>query len=78
VVGVARVVKAAYPEPGAEHPRWVALDIEPVRALGRAVSLAAMKQVKSLAGMALFKQSRLSVVPLTKGEHDEIAKLGSS
>jgi len=77
VFGIARVVKAAYPEPGADDPRWLAVDIEAGRALDRPVTLAEMKQQKSLAGMGLLKQSRLSVVPLTKEEHDVIVKLGS-
>ena len=77
-IGIARVVKAAYPEPGADDPRWLAVDIEPVRALARPVPLAEMKQTKALASMALLKQSRLSVVPLTKAEHDCLVKLGSS
>jgi predicted RNA-binding protein with PUA-like domain len=77
-IGIARVVKAAYPEPGADDPRWLAVDIEPVRALARPVPLGEMKQAKALTGMALFKQSRLSVVPLTKAEHDGIVKMGAS
>ena len=75
VVGTARIAKAAYPEPGAEDPRWLAVDIEAVKALARPVTLAEMKKTKSLAEMALLKQSRLSVVPLTKAEHDTILKL---
>jgi predicted RNA-binding protein with PUA-like domain len=78
VVGIARIAKPAYPEPGAEDPRWLAVDIEAVRAIARPVTLAEMKQAKALTAMALFKQSRLSVVPLTKAEHDCILKLGSS
>jgi predicted RNA-binding protein with PUA-like domain len=78
VVGIARIAKPAYPEPGAEDPRWLAVDIEAVRALARAVTLAEMKQAKALASMALLKQSRLSVVPLTKAEHDCILKLASA
>ena len=76
VVGIARIAKAAYPEPGAEDPRWLAVDIDAVCAIARPVTLAEMKQSK--AAMALFKQSRLSVVPLTKAEHDCILTLGSA
>jgi len=74
VMGVARVSRAAYPEPDAEDPRWLAVDVQVVRPLERAVTLAEMKKDARLAGMALLKQSRLSVVPLTKDEYDTILR----
>jgi len=74
VMGAAKVSEAAYPEPGADDPRWLAVDIEAVRALTRPVTLAEMKKDPKLAGMALLKQSRLSVVPLTKAEYDTIVR----
>jgi predicted RNA-binding protein with PUA-like domain len=74
VVGLAKVSKTAYPEPGAEDPRWLAVDVEAVRPLERPVTLAEIKKDPKLAGMALLKQSRLSVVPLTKAEYDSIVR----
>jgi len=74
VVGLAKVSKAAYPEPGADDPRWLAVDVEAVRSLDRPVTLAEMKKHAKLAGMALLKQSRLSVVPLSKAEYDTIVR----
>jgi predicted RNA-binding protein with PUA-like domain len=74
VIGLAKVCKAAYPEPGADDPRWVAVDIEAVEPLKRPVTLAEMKKDPKLAGMALLKQSRLSVVPLTKAEFDTLVR----
>jgi predicted RNA-binding protein with PUA-like domain len=74
-VGLAKVLKAAYPEPGADDPRWLAVDVEAVRALERPVALAEMKQDPKLADMALLKQSRLSVVPLSKAEFDAILRI---
>jgi predicted RNA-binding protein with PUA-like domain len=64
VVGLARVTKAAYPEPGAEDPRWLAVDLEPVKKLAQPVTLAAIKAERSLAKLKLVTQSRLSVMPI--------------
>jgi predicted RNA-binding protein with PUA-like domain len=76
VVGIAKVARKAYPEPGAGDPRWVAVDLAPLRALRRPVSLAEIKADRSLAGIALVRQSRLSVMPLERGDYDRILALG--
>jgi predicted RNA-binding protein with PUA-like domain len=75
VVGVAKVAKAAYPDPGADDSRWLAVDVEAVRPLERPVTLAEIKAESKLAGLALLKQSRLSVVPLAKVEFDAIVRM---
>ena len=74
-VGLAKVAKAAYPEPGADDPRWLAVDVAAVRSLERPVTLAEMKKDPKLVAMALLKQSRLSVVPVTKAEFDTILRM---
>lgn len=74
-VGIAEVVKPAYPDPGADDPRWLAIDVAAVKPLPAPVTLAAIKKDRRLAGIALVKQSRLSVVPLAKGEYDVILEL---
>ncbi len=65
VVGIARVVKEAYPDPTTDDPDWVAVDLEPAETLKTPVSLSDMKQDKRLQNIALIKQGRLSVMPLT-------------
>lgn len=75
IVGVAKVVKEAYQDPTTDDERWVAVDIEPVKPLKNPVSLADIKKEKSLQNIALLKQGRLSVVPVTKGEYDAILKM---
>lgn len=65
VVGVCRVVSEPYPDPKADDPRLVAVDIEPVRSLGSPVSLARIKADARFAGFALVRLPRLSVVPVT-------------
>ena len=78
VVGVARVRKEHYPDPTADDPRWVVVDVEPVKPLARPVTLAEMKQTPALAKLELLRQSRLSVVPIRKSEFDRILKLGGT
>jgi predicted RNA-binding protein with PUA-like domain len=77
VVGVARVSKAAYPDPTAEEPGWVSVELEAKAALARPVTLAEIRADPRLASIALVRNSRLSVMPLSLGEFDRIVKLGS-
>lgn len=76
VVGVAKITREHYPDPTAEHPRWVAVDMEPVEALPKAVSLETIKKEPRLENIALVRQSRLSVMPLKPEEFDVILELG--
>lgn len=76
VIGIAKIIKEAYPDPTTEDHRWMAVDIQPVRALETTVTLQEMKQQPALAAMGLIRQSRLSVVALTPKEFDYILKLG--
>ena len=76
IVGVARVIKKAYQDPTTEDERWSVVDIEPVETLASPITLHQIKQDKRLQEMALIKQSRLSVMPVTKKEFDVIVKKG--
>lgn len=78
VVGIARVVKEAYQDPTTEDERWVAVDIEPVETLATPVILEVIKQEKSLRNIALVRQGRLSVMPLTSEEYDVIVTKGKA
>jgi predicted RNA-binding protein with PUA-like domain len=75
VVGIARVARSAYPEPGAGDPRWLAVELVPLRALARPVSLAEIKAERALAATALVTHSRLSVQPLEPAEFERILAL---
>lgn len=77
VVGLAEVVKAAYPDPTADDPQWVAVDLKPVKPLKAPVPLAAIRYDKRLSGLPLIRQSQLSVMPLTKDEFDAIIGMGN-
>jgi len=76
VVGIARVVKEAYQDPTTDDQRWVVVDLEPVEPLPQSVPLSDMKQEKRLQNMALIRQGRLSVMPLTKTEFEVIVAKG--
>jgi predicted RNA-binding protein with PUA-like domain len=76
VVGVCEVVRAAYPDPTTDDPRWVAVDLAPVRKLKKSVTLEQIKADRALADIPLVRQSRLSVMPLTREEFARIEKLG--
>ena len=76
VVGVARVIKEAYQDPTTGDERWVVVDLKPVRALKKPVTLADVKSDSRLANMALVRQSRLSVMPVTEDEFDVIVARG--
>lgn len=78
VMGVAKVVKTAYQDPTTDDPRWVCVDLVPVRALASPVTLAAIKAKPSLAEIALVRQSRLSVMPLTATDVRAILALAKS
>jgi predicted RNA-binding protein with PUA-like domain len=78
VVGIAKVVREAYPDPTAEDGDWSAVDVAPVKALAKPVTLADMKADPKLAGLALLKQSRLSVVPVSAEHFERIVKLGQT
>lgn len=76
IVGIAKVVKEHYQDPTTEDTNWVAVDLKPVKALKKPVSLAQIKADKRLEGMALIRLSRLSVGPVTPGEWAVIMELG--
>jgi len=68
VVGQAEVVQEAYPDPTAQEAGWVCVDLVPVKALPRPVTLEDIKADARLEQIALLRQSRLSVMPLTAAE----------
>ena len=72
IVGIAQVIKEAYQDPTTNETAWVAVDFKPVKKLAKPVSLAMIKADKKLANMALIKQGRLSVQPVTEQEWNHI------
>ncbi len=79
VVGLATVVKTAYPDPTVEpgeKAEWVCVDLKAGKALAKPVSLEAIKAHPTLKDILLVRQSRLSVVPLSAQDAAELRKLG--
>jgi len=76
VVGIAAVAKAAFPDPSADEPGWVAVELRAVRPLERPVTLAQIRADPGLGAILLVRNSRLSVMPLTAGEFARIVELG--
>jgi predicted RNA-binding protein with PUA-like domain len=77
VVGLARVVREAYPDPAGSDPKRVVIDIEREARLETPVALAELKSLPSFAGSPLVRQGRLSVVPLSKAQWQAIEKRGT-
>ena len=78
VVGIARVTGTHFIDPTDPKGRFPAVTLAPVRPLDRPVTLAAMKADPRLAGMAMFRQFRLSVVPISDAEWDAILMAGTA
>lgn len=78
VVGIAKVAKEAYPDPTATEGDWVCVDLAPVQPLTKPVSLDVIRRDRQLKDMKLVKQSRLSVMSLTKAQFQQVLKLGET
>ena len=78
IVGLAKVTKEAYPDATAKEGDWSCVDLAPVKPLGRPVPLDVIKTDKTLAGIPLVRQSRLSVSPLTKEQFTRVLALGET
>jgi predicted RNA-binding protein with PUA-like domain len=65
IVGIVEVARESYPDPTEESGRWACVDMRAVKPVPRPVTLAAMKAEPRLEGLALIRQSRLSVVPVS-------------
>jgi len=78
VVGICKVSKEHYPEPGQESIKWVVVEVTPVKPLPKPVTLGAMKAEPKLGNLALLRHTRLSVVPMSHEEFYTIVELGNS
>ena len=75
VVGVAKALGAAYPDPADKTGKLFAVDVGPVKKLPKPVTLASIKADKSFATFALVRMSRLSVMPVSDDEWTRIEKM---
>jgi predicted RNA-binding protein with PUA-like domain len=76
IVGVVEVAREAYPDPTAEAGEWVCVDMRVVGPFARPVTLAELKVLPQFAELALIRQSRLSVVPVSTEHWAQISHMG--
>jgi predicted RNA-binding protein with PUA-like domain len=75
-VGLVEVAREAYPDPTDETGRWVSVDMRALAPLPRPVALAQLKADPFFAGLALLRQSRLSVSPVVEPHWRRILEMG--
>ena len=75
IIGIVEVVKEHYPDPTDKTRKFVVTDVRAKKKLKKPVSLEKIKSTPTLSNIALIKQSRLSVMPLTKNEWETIIKI---
>lgn len=75
IVGIAEVVKEYYPDHTDETGKFGMVDLAPVAALKRPVTLVEIKADETLSAMALVRQSRLSVMPIDPAHWDRVMQL---
>ena len=75
IVGIAEVIKEFYQDPTTEEEAWVVVDIKPIKKVNKPVSLKQIKAENRLSQMALLRQSRLSVQPVTPEEWEVIMEM---
>jgi predicted RNA-binding protein with PUA-like domain len=78
VVGIARVAREAYPDPTARDGDWLAVDLEPLAPLAEPVGLASIKADPRLATLALVRQPRLSVMPVSDAHFEHLLRLAKT
>lgn len=78
VVGIAKVVREAYPDQTAKEGEWSAVDLTPEGPLAKPVTLEEIKRNPKLKDMALLRLSRLSVQPVTSAQFEEIARMSKT
>ncbi|MFT9025369.1 EVE domain-containing protein [Acetobacter indonesiensis] len=76
IVGVVEIVREAYPDPTAETGQWVCVDVKAIGPMPQPVTLAEIKQSAELEDLALVRQSRLSVCPVSADHWDILCRMG--
>jgi predicted RNA-binding protein with PUA-like domain len=76
IVGIVKVAREAYPDPTADSGDWVCVDMQAVRPLPKPVTLVDIKADPELSDMALVRQSRLSVMAVSKPHWDKLCRMG--
>ena len=75
IVAIASATSDAYPDPNDATGKWFVVDVAPVGALRRPVTLAEIKADRAFIDFPLVRMSRLSVMPVTDAEWARIEKM---
>jgi len=78
IIGMARASSDAYPDPNDKSGKAVVVDVAPVRALKRPVTLAEIKASNRFATFPLTRLPRLSVMPVSDAEWKEIERMSTT
>jgi predicted RNA-binding protein with PUA-like domain len=78
VVGIAKALGDAYPDPADKSGKTSVVDVAPVKKLPRPVALADIKGDKAFADFPLVRISRLSVMPVSDAEWTRIERMAGS
>ncbi len=78
IVGIVEVIAPAHPDTTTDDPRWECVDVRAVRPFARPVTLAEIRGEPALGEMALLKNSRLSVQPVTEAEWRRVCDMGET
>jgi predicted RNA-binding protein with PUA-like domain len=76
IVGIVEVAREAYPDPTAESGDWVCVDLKAVAALPKPITLVDIKADLAFSDLALVRQSRLSVMAISKAHWDKLCRMG--
>ncbi|MDR6769826.1 EVE domain-containing protein [Azospirillum sp. BE72] len=75
IVGIVEIVRTYYPDPSDESGRFGMVDVAPVMPVKTPVTLKQIKADPLLQSMALVRQSRLSVCPVSDEEWARVCDL---
>ncbi|NRB34426.1 MAG: EVE domain-containing protein [Rhodobacteraceae bacterium] len=78
VVGIVEICAEAHPDSTTDDDRWDCVDIKAIRPFERPVTLAEIKEDPALSEMALIRNSRLSVQPVTEAEWRRVCEMGQT
>ena len=78
IVGIVDIIKTYHPDPTDKTNRFGMVTVKAIKSLEVPVTLKRIKEESSLSNLALVRQSRLSVVPVSEEEWNIILKLGNT
>ena len=77
IVAIARIASGPFPDPRAKDPRFVVVDVVPVKRLAGPVPLAEIRKAAELKTIDLVRQSRLSVMPVSEQHWKRILSMAA-